>query len=185
MDVGVDRECGNAKRLRHHDTGCLVSDAGQIFERGEVFGHLAAVLGDEVLAHRDDVLRLAVREAAGLDVVEHLLRRELRHRVRVRGDFEQRGCDQVDARIGALRREDHGDEQLVRRLVRERRLGQRVMLVEDPMDACGDLGLLHGVSEWRSAAASRSFGSAATAARAAAAASSLRPLLASQRASAM
>ena len=72
-----------AERGVEDDIGGLAPDAGQRFEQVAVLRHLAAVAVDEDLRGGDDVLRLGVEQADGLDVlaqrllakVEHLLRR--------------------------------------------------------------------------------------------------------------
>ena len=67
-DVRVDRDRRLAERGVQHDVRGLAADAGQRLERVAIARHVAAVLGDELAARRDHVLRLAVEEPDRLDV---------------------------------------------------------------------------------------------------------------------
>ena len=112
-DVGVDREGLGAERGVHHDIGGLAADAGQGGERIAVAGNRAAELLDEDPRQPDDVLRLGIEQADALDV---LLERVLAERDHLRGRLdllEQRARRLVDAGVGRLRRQHHGDEQLI------------------------------------------------------------------------
>ena len=73
--------------------------------------HLAAVLGDQLLRQRDDVLRLGAKEPDGLDQLAHALLAERRHLLRRVGEREQRRRRLVDAGVGRLRRQHHRDQQ--------------------------------------------------------------------------
>jgi hypothetical protein len=111
MDVRVDRERRDSERLRHHDARGLVTHAGQALELLERLRHLALVLVDEDLRELRERLGLLRREAARPDQLVDLLDRHLRHRFGVGGAGEQRGRDEIDARIGRLRGEQDGDEE--------------------------------------------------------------------------
>jgi len=64
-----------------HDIGGLAADSRQLDQFFAAVGHFSAILVDQQLAERDDVLRLGVEQADGLDVLlepvfaqrEHLL----------------------------------------------------------------------------------------------------------------
>ena len=60
---------------------------------------------------RDDVLRLVAPQADGADIVADLLLAERQHLLRRVGDREQRPRRLVDADVGRLRRQHHGDQQ--------------------------------------------------------------------------
>ena len=112
-DVGVDRDGRLAERDVEHDIGGLAADAGQLLQRLARGRHLAAVIVDQLLRERDDVLGLGVEQADGLDEVAHLGLAELHHLLRCVGSGEQRGGRLVDTGVGGLRRQHHGDEQRV------------------------------------------------------------------------
>jgi hypothetical protein len=143
VDVGVDREGGLAEGLRHHDAGGLVAHAGQRLERFEVGGHLPAVLPDQELRKARDRLGFRRRETAGADHAPDLRDRQLRHRLRRRGAGEQERRDLVHLDVGALRGEEHGDQQGVRIPVLEGDLDLGVDVVEDPADPTGFVRALH------------------------------------------
>src|SRR5215472_4925605 len=67
-DVGIDRNGRLAERDVEHDIGGLAPDPGQGLERLAQRRHHAAVLGDQLLRQRDDVLRLGVEQPDRLDV---------------------------------------------------------------------------------------------------------------------
>jgi hypothetical protein len=71
-DMGVDRHGRLAERHVQHDIGGLAADAGQFRQGVAVVRHLAAMVADQRLAQRDDVLRLVAPEADGADVVADL-----------------------------------------------------------------------------------------------------------------
>ncbi len=86
-----------------------------------VLGTLAAVVLRQRRRHADEGTGLRAEEAGGLDLRLELGGRRPRERAGVGISLEQRRRDLVDALVGALRRENRRDEQLVRR--REIQLG--------------------------------------------------------------
>jgi len=84
---------------------------------------------DKRLAERDDVLRLGVEQADRLDRLAKRLLAEIDHLLRRLDARKQRFGRDVHARIGCLRRQDDGDQQLIRvgrfKLGRGRRIGLR------------------------------------------------------------
>ncbi len=57
VDVGVDGERRHAEGLRHHDTGRLVTDAGQRLEERPIGQHLSAGV-DDLVGCQPEVLGL-------------------------------------------------------------------------------------------------------------------------------
>ena len=96
-----------------HDIGGLAPGAGQRLDFGAGARHLAAELGDQLLGQRDHIPGLVAIEPDGLDVVAHFLLAERQHLRRRVGDREQRTRRLVDAGVGRLRRQHHGDKQRV------------------------------------------------------------------------
>jgi hypothetical protein len=74
---------------------------------------LAVLRRDQLFRQRDDVLRLVAIETDGLDVVADLVLAEREHLSRRVGDLKQRARRLVDAGVGRLRRQHHGDQQRV------------------------------------------------------------------------
>ncbi len=115
-NMGIDGDGGPAKGGIEHHVGGLAADAGQGFQCFAVFRHLAAVTLQQDGAGLDDVLGLGVEQANGLDVLLEPVHPEIQHRLRGVGHrIELVGC-LVDADIGRLRREQHSDQQLKRRV---------------------------------------------------------------------
>ena len=59
-DVGVDRERFLAERGVEHDVGGLAADSGERLQLLSRAGDLTAVIADQRLRQRDDVLRFGV-----------------------------------------------------------------------------------------------------------------------------
>ncbi|MNR29644.1 hypothetical protein D3C85_1470430 [compost metagenome] len=76
--------------------------------------HFTGVTLDQQAAGFDHVFRFAVVQADGLDVLRQPLYTQGMDRCRGIGDREQPGCGFVDADIGRLRRENHGNQQFER-----------------------------------------------------------------------
>ncbi|MCY1535937.1 hypothetical protein D9M68_713660 [compost metagenome] len=118
-DVRVHGHRGLAERGVEHHVGGLAAHAGQGFQRLAGLRHFAAVLLQQNLAGGDGVLRLRAEESDGFDVVrqarfaqrQQALRRAMLREELARGD--------VDRFIGGLRRQQHRDQQLERRVVFE------------------------------------------------------------------
>jgi hypothetical protein len=68
-DMGVDREGFRAEGGVHHDIGGLAADAGQGVQHVAVLRNLAAEIAHQNFGQGDDVLRLGVEQADGLDVL--------------------------------------------------------------------------------------------------------------------
>ena len=109
--VRVDGQRRLAEGDIEHDIGGLAADARQRLQRLALARHLAAVLGDQLLRQRDDVLGLVAVEADGLDALLHVLHAQRRHLPRRVGDLEQGPRRLVDAGVGRLRREHHRHQQ--------------------------------------------------------------------------
>jgi hypothetical protein len=146
VDVGVDGKGRHAERLHHHHARGLVADAGKRLQQREVGGHAAAVAFQQPLREGREGARLLRREPAAPDQALDLPDREARHRLGRRCDGEERRRHLVDARVGALGREHHRDEEREGILVEQghRRLG--IQAVQQLRDALGLLAALHAVS---------------------------------------
>ena len=117
---------GFAESHVDHDARGLAPDARQGLQDLDGVRHLAAELLDQPPRQRDDVLRLGVEEVQRPDVLAHPLLAERRASCcGVSAMAKQAPRRLVDADIGRLRREHHGDEQRVGIGVLELALGLR------------------------------------------------------------
>ena len=113
--------------MTQHHVGRLASNARQHGQQRHVGRHFAAMLRDERLGHADQGLRFLAEEAGGFDLLLERWRTSFRQGGRIQVALEQGGCDEVDPRIGRLRRQDGGDQQLERRPVVQLSVGVRVL----------------------------------------------------------
>ena len=137
----------NARRYpvsgSEHHVGSLASGPGNREHLFHGFRHGAVKLAGDALRGADDGLGLVVEEAGAANIVCQHLGAD-GSEILWRGVFlEQSGGDFVDALIGALRREDGGDEQFPRVAMQERARGVGVHAVE-PGENFGDSGLALG-----------------------------------------
>jgi hypothetical protein len=113
QNVTIDWQTGHAERVTEDDVRRLPSHAGQFDQGLHAGGHLAGVPIDERRRHALQRFRLRPKEARGLYLRLELVGRRLREGARVGVPSEQRRRHAIDALVGALRRENRGDEQLV------------------------------------------------------------------------
>src|SRR5690606_27579268 len=136
LDVRVDDDAFRlAERVAQDDVRGLAADAREADQRVHLRRDLAPVLVDQRVRHRDQVPRLAPEEAGRVDELFDLLLLRAGQVLWCRVPREEGGRDLVDPLVGALRREDRGDEELERVLVVERALGVRILrreAVQDP-----------------------------------------------------
>ncbi|MCY1294272.1 hypothetical protein D9M70_435630 [compost metagenome] len=116
-DVRIDRNGGLAERRIEDHVGGLAAHARQRFQRFAVGRDLAAVPLDQHAAGLDHMLGLGLVQADGLDVFAQPGLAEVQHLLRRVRDREQPARGLVDADVGGLRRQQHGDQQLERRTV--------------------------------------------------------------------
>jgi len=112
-DVGVDRECFFAERGVQNDVRGLAADSGKLLQLLTSSRHLASVIIDQRLAERDDILRFSVEKADGLDRLAKRFLAEIDHLFRGFDVSEQRFGRDIHARVGGLRREHDGYQQLI------------------------------------------------------------------------
>ena len=135
--MAIDGKPRHAERVPEHHVGRLASDARQCDERLHRARHLAAMGLDDFGRHAQERARLRTKEPGRLDLRLELAGRRARERVRVRVAAEERGRDLVDPLVGALRREDRRDEQLVGVGEMQLGVGVRVLRAELFQDASG------------------------------------------------
>jgi len=103
------------------------------------------VLVDQRLAERDDILRLGVEQADGLDRLAERFLAEINHLAWCLDTFEQGLRGDVHAGIRGLRRQHDGDEQLVG--VGRLKLGRgRRVRLSQPSEEFENLVALHKAS---------------------------------------
>ena len=110
-NVRVDRERLLAECGVEYDIGGLSPDSRQLLELFARTWHFAAEAVDQGPAQCDDVLRLGIEQADGLDRFAQALLAEADHLPRSLHALEQRSAGDVDAGVGRLRREHHRDQQ--------------------------------------------------------------------------
>ena len=113
-DVRIDRERLFIEGGVEDDIGGLSADARQFLQLFASAWDLAPMIADQCLRQGDDVLRLRVEQPDRLD---RLAQPFLAQRDHLLGRFhalEQRPGRDIDARVGRLRRQHHGDEQSIR-----------------------------------------------------------------------
>ena len=126
-DMRIDRNPWNAETISENDVGRLTSDAWKRHEIVQIAGHLSAELFDDDVAALFDVFRLVAKESRRLN--------EFLEFVQIRaGEIfgrgvagKQRRSHHVDAFVGALRRQDGGDQQLQGPIVMQRAMGIRIL----------------------------------------------------------
>ncbi len=123
-----------------------MADAGKLLQLRHVSRHLTAVVVHECLREPLEVLRLGRRQTARPDERQDLRLRQPGHGLGRRGTGEEGGRDEVDARVGRLCGEGHGDEQRERIGVAEGDGRMGIELVEDLSDLLRLLRPLHSVT---------------------------------------
>jgi hypothetical protein len=112
-DMGVDRECFFAERgVEDHVRG-LAADSGQRLEILPRARDLAAIFVDQRLAERDHILRLGVEQADRLDLIAKRILADREHLPGCFHALEQVAGGEIDADVGRLGRQHHGNQQLV------------------------------------------------------------------------
>ncbi|MNM76379.1 hypothetical protein D3C81_882030 [compost metagenome] len=132
------------KRGVQHHVGGLAANSGQGFQRFTGFRHLAAMLLDQQATGFDDVFRLAVVQADGLDVFGQAFNAQGVDRFRGIGDRIQFGRGLVHADIGGLGREDYRNQQFERIGVGQLGFRLGVVFVQPAKDFQA-FGGIHGV----------------------------------------
>ena len=113
VNVGVYGEGWNTKGLGHHHGGRFVADAWKGFKGFKISGHLAC-MGFEQTHSSGGCSSIWPVKSAGPDDGFDLVHADSNHLLRRVGEFEQRWGYLIDPFIGALGRQQDGDEQGVR-----------------------------------------------------------------------
>ena len=130
--VRVDREGFLPECSIEHDVRGLAPDAGKGLQLFAGARHFTAVIVDQRLAERDNILRLGIEQADGLDGVAQCILAEFEHLARGLDTREQRATGDVDADVRRLRRENDRDQQLERIFGFELGRGRGVRLRQPP-----------------------------------------------------
>ena len=110
----VDRHGRLAKGGIEHHVGGLAADAGQRLERFAGLRNIAGMPFDQQSTGFNDILRLAVVQADGLDELAQSVHAQCMYRLRGIGNRKQAGSGLVDAYIGRLRRQYDRNQQFER-----------------------------------------------------------------------
>jgi len=144
-DVRVDGEGLLVESGVENDVGRLPPDPRQLLEIFARARDLAAMVADESFGQGDDVLRLGVEQANGLDGVADPILAERDHLLRRPDMFEQGSRGDVHACVGRLCRQHDRHEQGVGILVLQLGGGGGVFLGQ-PAKEFEDLVALHSAS---------------------------------------
>ena len=125
--VAIDRQARDTERVTENDVGRLPPDGGQFDQGVHSRRDFSGVALDESVGHSGERLRLGPEEAGRLNLRFELVGRRPRQRARVRISLEEGRRDAIDPLVGALRRQNRRDEQLVR--VAEVELGERARVL--------------------------------------------------------
>jgi len=142
-DVAIHGQARDAKRMAEHDVGRLSADARELDQFVHGGWDLAVMFVDDGCGHSNKRPRFRAEEAGGLNLRLEFVSRCARERTRIRIPLEQRRCDLIDALVGALRRQDRRNEQLVGVGVMEFGVGVGVLAAErlhDPPRVGGRFG---------------------------------------------
>ena len=113
LDVGVDDNPGfDAKRVSEHDIGGFSADTCQSSEGLHGAGHFAAVFGDQVGATGTDVFSFGPEKTGGLDNTFQVVLGNVGVILGGSAALEEGFGDEIDPFVGALRRENGGNEEL-------------------------------------------------------------------------
>ena len=123
---------GNA----HHDIRCLASNARELLQRLKVRRHRAAVVIQQDMTGLYDVLRLHTEKSAVMNLRLECGLSERSNRSRRICLWKEPPRHHIDARIRTLCRKNHRDEELERRLKRERGLCIRIEGSQDTQLLC-------------------------------------------------
>ena len=137
-DVRIDRDAGHAERVAEDDVGRLAADAGQVHQFLERSRHLAAVLARRAPGSTPECSSpCSGRSRWSGSSSSRSASSASANAFGGREAGEQGRRDQVHPLVGALGREDRGDEQLQRRPEIEAALRVRVG-VGQGVEECGD-----------------------------------------------
>ncbi len=124
-DMRVYRESRHIEGHRCDDLGCFTSDTWETHQFVHSLRDFTFVLIDQKIGRSDEVFRFVVRVRNGLDQREDIFRADLRHVVHRWKPLEQGWGYLIHPRIGTLRRQDDGDQQLPVILVFQFGFGRR------------------------------------------------------------
>src|SRR5687768_4410937 len=113
-EVGIDSDAGNAETVAEYHVGGLAADAGESHQVFHPLRHFTAKALGQCRAKLDQGVGLGSKEARGLDQLLQFLPvgSGVRGGVGIAGEYQRR--DQVDPLVGALCRQNGGNEQLQR-----------------------------------------------------------------------
>ncbi len=102
-DMGIDREGLLPKGRVEHDIGSLSANAGKLLQLFPSSRNLTAVMFDQCLAERNDILGLGVEQADRLDRFSKVLFSKVDHLVGRGNSPEEWPRSNVDPGVGRLR----------------------------------------------------------------------------------
>ncbi|MEN9681785.1 MAG: hypothetical protein RLZZ627_1678 [Pseudomonadota bacterium] len=124
-NVGVDRNGGLTKGGVQDHIGGFSSNTRESLQSGPISGNFPIMFSHQLLTKGDDVFRLAVKQANGADKRAESCFPQTKNRLWRIGRGKKDPCGLVDAFIGRLCRENHGNQELKRRRVKKFGFGRR------------------------------------------------------------
>jgi len=112
-NVSVDRKGLLAESRVENDISGLAADAGQSLQFFASAWNFAAMMVDQRLAERDDILRLGIEQPDRLDRITQIILAEINHLSRRLDMSEQGARRDVDAGVRRLCGKHDGDQKLV------------------------------------------------------------------------
>ena len=149
MRVADDR-AGSFVKIAQQQIRSFSANTGKRQERFHRAGNLAAVFFAQQLACQNDVARLVLVKPAGTDIVLDLRDIRIGKGVEGREARKKRGRDFVDALVGTLGRQPHGDHQLIVLFVLQRADWVRVGVFQSGNDTADTFLQFHGSSSGKS-----------------------------------
>ena len=131
--MGVHDDRRLLENISPNDIGCFSPDAGKRDQFLNVSRNVPAVIAHQPVTTGDDVSRLAVIKAAGMNALLQFFQIRPRKSLCIRIFLKQSRRDQINPRIGTLGRQDGGDEQLQRIFMMQIAFRIRAILFVQPV----------------------------------------------------
>ncbi len=142
----IDWQPWYPERVAEDDVGGLATDAGQRRERVHVRRNISPVLLDEDARGADDGFRFRAKKTRRANLGFEIFRCGFRERGGIRVAREEPRRHQVHARVGGLRRQDRGDEQLERVAMVQLRIRAGMLAFKLVEDRTGFSGGFQGIT---------------------------------------
>ena len=147
MDVGVDGKGRDPERLSHHHAGGFMAHSGQCLQFLEACRHLAAVHIHQDVRQLVHIARFSFGQSELADVAKDRVLAQCGHRFRGWPGCKESRRDFVDLFIGALRTQQHRDQQGEGIAVIEWNRWFRVVLIQSIQHQGSPFTLFHDLAD--------------------------------------